>query len=67
MKLRRQRYKVRLYQGRMVVPLELCPAILDLLVRHGIATPAQVDAACTPEGKMVLGQAIAAWFRRSTA
>ncbi|MGY8681099.1 hypothetical protein Q2941_25325 [Bradyrhizobium sp. UFLA05-153] len=62
---RRRRYKARLKQGRMVVPVEVDGPILDLLLRVGIASEAQVAAACTQEGKQILGEAIAAFFRRS--
>jgi hypothetical protein len=64
-KTRRERYRERLRQGKIVLPLEVDAAVLDLFVRERIATEAQVIGARTPEGRKVLGEAIGAWFRRN--
>ena len=62
---RQRRYRARRKAGRMVVPVELDLSTLALLIEHRIATEAQVDAACTQEGRKVLGDAIGAFFTRN--
>jgi hypothetical protein len=62
---RRKRYRARLRAGRMVLPLEVDPPVLELFIRERIATESQVAGARSQLGKRVLGQAISAWFRRS--
>ena len=56
LKLRKYRYEERREKGRMILPLEVDPPILDLMLRHRIATEAQVAKATTLEGRQALGQ-----------